>query len=172
MNGSIIIRSGGKLAALTGLVVAVCLSGCGPKPAPPAAPAKPPAAAAKPAATSGTATNGVDQYTSVFEDLPPPQGKDPFFPTSHRRVIKTEVVTPTDVVRADPVLILTAIIRTARRSQAVLNNAIFEVGEEQPVHVPNGKVKVKCLEIGKNYVLVQVEGEAEPKRLMMEHKKQ
>lgn len=173
MNGSTIIRGVGKWTALAGLVAAFCLAGCGPKPAAPATPAKP--AAAKPAAAASVATptNAPDQYTSVFEDLPPDQGgKDPFFPNSQRRMApKTVPAEAGPEVRPDPVLVLKAVIRTSRHSQAVINNEIMEPGETAQVRVPNGKVKVKCLEIGKNYVIVQVEGEAESKRLMMEQQK-
>ena len=69
-------------------------------------------------------------------------------------------------------LALKAVIGTSKHSQAVINNEIFEAGEEQPVRVPNGHVRVRCIEIGGNYVLVQVEGEAGPKRLLMEQKKE
>jgi hypothetical protein len=71
----------------------------------------------------------------------------------------------------DPVLVLKAILRTSKHSQAVINNEVLEKGEEEPVRVPNGHVRVRCLDIGSDYVLIQVEGEAEPKRLMMEQKK-
>jgi len=159
-----------KVTACYGLVLAFCLMGCGPKPAPPAAaPAKPKTDTAK-AAGAATPTNSLDAYISVFEDLPPPKGKDPFFPNSHRRDQKVEAVAVANVPVA-PTLVLKAVIRGSHHSQAVINNEILEVGEEQPVRVPNGKVKVKCLEIGKNYAVIQVEGESEPKRLTMEKKK-
>jgi hypothetical protein len=68
----------------------------------------------------------------------------------------------------EPVLSLKAVIG---RGQAVINNVIFEPGEVQPVRVPNGHVRVRCITISSNSVLVQVEGDTGPKRLFMEQKK-
>jgi hypothetical protein len=159
------------MAAWCGLIVAAGLAGgCGPKPAPAAA-AKPAAAKAGKAGAATNAPDGVsDQYTSVFEDLTPPRGRDPFYPNSHRRDVHVDVPEPVNA-RVDPVLVLKAVIRTSKRSQAVINSVIFEAGETQSVRVPSGKVRVKCLRIGKNFAEVQVEGETEPKTLMMEQKK-
>jgi hypothetical protein len=54
----------------------------------------------------------------------------------------------------------------------VVNNSFMEVGEPpQSIRTPNGRVMVRCLDIGNDYVIVQVEGEAEPKRLVMEKKR-
>ena len=171
MNGLIIFSRNARAWTLCGLLLALGLAGgCGPKPAAPAAAPKPKADAAKAATNSVVETNS-DEYISVFEDLPPPGGKDPFFPYSHRREAPKTVAVDANAPRPDPILILTTIVHTSKHSQAVINNEIFEAGEEQPVRVPNGKVKVRCIQIGKNFVLIQVEGEAEPKRLMMERKK-
>jgi hypothetical protein len=172
MNLSTICRRGTPVSALCGLFLALLIvSGCSPK-APPAAPSKPKAEAPKANAGAVAQTNLSDQYTSVFEDLAPQKGKDPFFPASHRRDPAPEVVSEANAtVHVEPVLVLRAVIRTSKHSQAVINNEIFETGEVQPVRVPNGRVRVRCIEIGSNYVLIQVEGEAEPKRLVMEQKK-
>ena len=172
MNLSTICRRGTPVSALCGLFLALLIvSGCSPK-APPAAPSKPKAEAPKANAGAVAQTNLSDQYTSVFEDLPPQKGKDPFFPASHRRDPAPEAVSGANAnAHVEPVLVLKAIIRTSKHSQAVINNDIFEAGEEQSVRVPNGHVRVRCIEIGGNYVLIQVAGEAEPKRLLMEQKK-
>jgi hypothetical protein len=149
------------------------ITGCGPQPATPPNKAK---AQAQPAATNAVVaaeTNVAAEYVSVFEDLPSPKGRDPFYPYSHRRDPAAPVVAgspggPERVV--DPVLVLKAIIHTRTHSQAVINNEILEVGETGPVRVPNGKIKVTCLEIGADYVLIRVAGEAGSKKLMMEKK--
>lgn len=137
------------------MVLAMMLGGCGGhKPAPP--PAKPAAPAAAKAPTATTITNATNAYTSVFEDLLPPEGRDPFYPTSRRRV----PVTATPTAEEAPVnteLILKGIIHAGKHSQAVINNKLFEVNEDQPVTVSNGKkVEVRLLEIGSDYVRVQV----------------
>jgi hypothetical protein len=172
MNLPTICRRGARVPALCGLFLALLIAaGCGPK-TPPPAPSKPKAEAAKTNAGAGAQTNLSDQYTSVFEELPPPKGKDPFFPASHRREPAPEAVAEGNAnAHVEPVLVLKAVIRTSKHSQAVINNEVFEEGEEQSVRVPNGHARVRCIEIGSNSVLIQVAGEAEPKRLLMEQKK-
>ena len=114
-------------------------------------------------------TNMAVEYVSVFQDLPPQVGRDPFFPISHRRdPVPAITAAP---VHVEPVLVLKAIMRTSTHSEAVINNEVMERGEEEAIRVPNGHIRVKCLEIGEDYVLVQVDGEAEPKKLSMEQKK-
>ncbi len=164
-------RRSAQVPVLCGLLLTLCLAaGCSRGLASAPAPGKSKSEAAKTNALAGAQTNLSADYTSVFEDLPPHNGKDPFFPASHRRDPAPEAVSEAGM-HVDPVLLLKAIVRTSKHGQAVINNQIFEAGEEQPVRVPNGHVKVKCIEISNDYVLIQVEGEAEPKRLLMEQKK-
>ena len=170
MSVPTICRRGAQVPVLCGLCLALLIAtGCGPKAAAPA-PAKPKAEASQTNALAAAQTNAGVEHISVFENLLPPSGKDPFFPDSHRRDPKIATSAQTGAP-VDAVLVLKAIIRTSKHSQAVINNEIMEAGEEQPVRVPNGHVRVRCIEIGDDYVLIQVEGEAEPKRLMMAQKK-
>jgi hypothetical protein len=141
-----------------------CLVGCKKPPAP--APRANPAASAAKTNTVVSATNETaSEYVSVFEDLLPPKGKDPFYPNSHRR----DPAPPPNLqaAKAPPaaLLVLKGIVGSANRRLAVINNATLETGEESPVRVPDGRVRVRCLEIGEDYVLIRVEGEAQPKRL-------
>jgi hypothetical protein len=170
MSLSTLSHRNAQIGSVCGLLLAILLTGgCGPKPSGPL-PAKPVAVAPKANATAAD-TNLAEEYVSVFEDLPPHLGKDPFFPTSHRREPAPEVAATDPNAHVDPVLVLKGILRTRTHSQAVINNEVLEQGEEEPVRVPSGHVRVRCLEIGNDYVLIQVEGEAEPKRLVMEQKK-
>ncbi len=66
---------------------------------------------------------------------------------------------------------LKGIVGSASRRIAVINSETMQVGEASSVRTPGGRVRVKCLEIGADYVLVQIEGEPQPKRLVMEQKK-
>jgi len=127
------------------------------------------AAEAKPVSTNAASTNDMKQYLSVFEDLPPAVGKDPFFPRSHRR----DPAAPVEEVKktVDQTLILKGIVGSVNRRIAVINDETMESGEEALVRTPGGHVKVKCTEIGSDYVIIQVEGEAETRKLVMEQKK-
>jgi hypothetical protein len=158
---------GVQTAVAAGLVLCL-LSAC--------KPAAPPAGAAKPAAAKTTAVASVTNlvavdYTSVFEELMPPKGRDPFFPNSHRRDPVPIVTTRPD--RPPPTaseLVLKGIVGAPNHRLAVINNSILEVGEEDSVRVPSGHVRVKCLEIGQDYAVVKVEGEPQPKRLELSKK--
>ncbi len=126
----------------------------------------------KPLSIATAPAASTDAYVSVFEDLLPPKGRDPFFPDSHRR----EPAPPPVVVAAAHKaavasdLLLKGIVGSATHRLAVVNSQILEVGEEAPVRLPSGQVRVKCVEIGEDYAIVQVEGEARPQRLEMEKK--
>jgi hypothetical protein len=160
------------MPGLKGALLGVWLlaSGCGHHPAPP--PAAKPAAKPASAATNGTPANAVNEYASVFEDLPAQEGKDPFYPTSHRRYPAAAASTPDNPApSAEGSLILKGILHAGRNSQAVINTRIFEVGDDLSVTVPSGKVQVRCLEIGSDFVRVQVEGQADPETLRMQQKK-
>jgi len=135
--------------------------------APPAKPTEP--AKAAPVAVAKQ-TNTVD-YVSVFEDLPPQVGKDPFFPNSHRRDPVAPVAPSTAPVHVAPTLVLRGIVGSPGRRLAIINNETMELGEESAVRTAAGRVRVKCLQIDPDAVLVQIEGEAQPKKLVMEQKK-
>jgi hypothetical protein len=168
MSLSAICHRGAQVLALCGLLLALSIvAGCGRKPAT-AALQQTKTEAPKTNVVAVAQTNLSNPYASVFENLLPPTGRDPFFPSSHRRDPKVEVAdTNAPGPPVDAVLVLKAIIRTDKHSQAVINNEIFEEGEDQPVRIPSGHVGVRCIEIGTNSVLIQVDGEAEPKRLQM-----
>lgn len=151
------VLAGGGMAVLLGL-----LSGCGgPKPALPAT--KPAAATNSAKAPAVVITNSANVYTSVFEDLLPDQGgKDPFYPNSRRRVPATTAPATEEAAPVDTELFLKGIIHAGKHSQAVINNKLFEIGDDQPVTLASGKkVEVRLIEIGSDSVRVQV-GENEP----------
>jgi hypothetical protein len=158
-----------RLLLTMGLALS-CWVGCN-KAAPPAAAPKPaaPAAAAAPKASGSPAADPTLAYVSVFEDLLPPKGKDPFFPKSHRLEPATphESAAPGKTAPPVAILALKGIVGSASRRFAVINNEPMTVGETASVRVPDGRVQVQCLEIGSDYVLIKAEGENQTKRLEM-----
>jgi hypothetical protein len=168
MNAKHMPNHAGRLIAGAVCILAWAML-CGCKKATPAAAPKPVAPmAAKPVAVAAP-TNDAKQYVSVFEDLPPSIGKDPFFPKSHRR----DPSLPAEEVKArvDNTLVLKGIVGSVSRRIAVINDETMEMGEESSVRTPGGHVRLKCLEIGNDYVMVQVEGEPQTRKLVMEQKK-
>jgi hypothetical protein len=138
-------------------------------------PGAPSAGAPKRAAlkTNGpaSATNLLSlQYVSLFEDLMPPRGRDPFFPNSHRRDPVPVLAAPADKPPPSSELVLKGILGASNHRMAVINNAILEAGESGTVHVPSGRMRIKCVEIGGDSALIQVEGENQPKRLQLNKK--
>jgi hypothetical protein len=168
MNSNPTMSRAARLIALgVSLVALALLPGCN-KAAPGVAP-KPAVSVAPKTVVAPSSTNDMKEFVSVFEDLPPAQGKDPFFPMSHRR----DPTMPTQETRehVDHTLVLKGIVGSVHRRIAVINNETMQTGEESLVRTPGGHVKVKCLEIGQDYVMIQIEGEPQTRKLVMEQKK-
>ena len=154
-------------AAIAAALVLCLVPACKPS-APPPGPAKPVASRTNSLASG---TNKLSaQYVSVFENLMPPKGKDPFFPNSHRRDPVPVMAAPADRPPPSSELVLKGIVGAPNHRMAVINNAILEVGESGAVRVPSGHMRIKCLEIGGDFAVIQVEGEIQPKRLMLNKK--
>lgn len=103
---------------------------------------------------------------SVFEEKLR-SGKDPFFPNSSRR--QEKVVVANSKTHQAPVvqLFLKAITGTTTHKLALINNQTFAAGEEGFVRVPNGQVRIQCVEIKENSVVVTVEGDPARKELKL-----
>jgi hypothetical protein len=156
-----------RVAALGGLSL-VLLPSC--KPAvQPSGPPKPVAAKTN---LLATATNRVPTaYVSVFEDLAPPKGRDPFFPNSRRREPEPTSTTPREKAAAVTELVLKGIVGSPNHRLAVINSTILEINEEASVRLPEGaRVRVRCVEIGEDHALIKVEGELQPRRLVLNKK--
>ena len=86
----------------------------------------------------------------------PQEGKDPFFPKSMRPYESIQPVTPTKQplsVTAD--LKLSGISGSADHRLAIINNKTFEIGEEADVTSGSDRVRIRCLEIKPDSVIVQ-----------------
>jgi hypothetical protein len=129
-------------------------------------------AVAKTNSTSAAGTNVSDEFVSVFNDqLPRVDTKDPFYPDSAREITINQTALTQNQAPKQVVLKLFSIAGSVKKRLAVINNEILAVGEESDVKTTDGKVHVKVIEIGQDYVVAAVQGEASPKRLTLINKK-
>ncbi len=132
-----------------------------------ALPAAKPPTNARPRATGSptTATNAASKEIeipkSVF-DLPrtPQEGKDPFFPKSTRVYNSTVVATNAQAAAGSAGdLQLKGFSGTHAHRLAIINNRTFEAGEQGEVTTSTGRVRIRCLEIKTDTVIIQIGAE-------------
>ncbi len=124
-----------------------------------------------PAGSSPAPTNALPALPAIPQSvfiipISPQQGKDPFFPRSTR--LFTSVVVKTNPLPAAAVSVelkLNGISGTTDHRLAIINNRTFEANEEGPVSTTLGPVRIRCLEIKPDSVLIQVGGEQRILRL-------
>lgn len=93
-------------------------------------------------------------------------GRDPFFPLSRRLVLDTNPTKTNDTVKSAPVsLTLKGISHTGQASFALINDKTFGVGEERDVAFGSAKIRVHCIEIREDSVLINVNGSRQELRL-------
>jgi len=162
------------IPAVAAALVLSLVSACKPN-VQPSAPPKP--AAVKTNIVAAATSQAATENLSVFVELMPPKGRDPFFPASHRRDPVPPPLAMQDNNSPPPpavVLMLKGIVGSSNHRRALIaggkNTVDLETGESATVHVPNGQVRVKCLEIGEDHAVIQVEGETEQKRLELNKK--
>lgn len=99
----------------------------------------------------------------------PQEGRDPFFPKSMRPYINTTpiVAGPTNAapVHMDVDLKFKGRSGTAEHPLAIVNNHTFEAGEEAEVLANGQRVRVRCLEIRTDSVVMQIGPERRELRL-------
>ena len=94
-------------------------------------------------------------------------GKDPFFPSSIRRIKRDDSGKRTATRDFSALLKLTGIAGGVRPI-ATINNLTFAMGEEQEVKVEGGgKVRIRVLEIREKSVLITVEKQPQPIELKL-----
>ncbi|MEO8425726.1 MAG: hypothetical protein ABI651_01310 [Verrucomicrobiota bacterium] len=112
---------------------------------------------------------------SVFAD-DPKTGKDPFFPSSARRLEKvpgpsgTQISVQAPNKNAFEHLQLKGILGNSSRRLALINNHTFEVGEQAEVKSLEGKLNIRCWEIRNRSVVVSFVGESQRKELFLNEK--
>lgn len=92
-------------------------------------------------------------------------GKDPFFPN---RILVPVAKTPgPKVVDASGQLQLKGFSGPVNRRLAIINNQTLEVGEEREVTTSGGKIKIRCVEIRADSVLVELPNQGGRKELQL-----
>jgi len=125
---------------------------------------------AKPSGPPPAATNAAPAEPEIPKSVfiiptTPQEGKDPFYPLS-LRLFTSVTVTPTNPPTVIAVeLQLKALSGSADRRLAIINNHTFEPGEEGEVATNAGRVRIICLEIKDDSVVVLVGGERRILRL-------
>jgi len=132
-----------------------------------ALPAAAPAKTSSPAATNAPATEVVLARSEFNEKLP--QGKDPFFPRSTRRM--TVVASSTSTVQRPAFdasqFALKGISGSAARRLAIINDRTFAAGEDQEVTTRTGKMLIRCQEIREKSVLILFGNPPQPLELRL-----
>jgi hypothetical protein len=111
-------------------------------------------------------TNGIPQSDFTIP-ASPKQGRDPFFPNSSRWLGSSAQPQQTAPTRSDLVVELQGISGAPDHRLALINcrseaEAIYRTlatGEETDIKTPSGRVRVRCLEIKSESVVVEVGGE-------------
>lgn len=95
---------------------------------------------------------------SVFE-LPktPAEGRDPFFPNSTRPFGNLEVAKTNAPPNVD-ILVLKALAGSRNNRFASINGVDFGEGESREVVTPGGRIRVRCVKIEDDSVVVEVGG--------------
>lgn len=108
----------------------------------------------------------VELPKSVFV-LPanPDEGRDPFFPNSTRPYATSTPAAPARPAAAPVSLVLKGFSGPVDRRLAIINNRTFEAGEEGDVVFPGGRIKVRCVEIRDESVVIEMGGERRELRL-------
>jgi hypothetical protein len=94
----------------------------------------------------------------------PQEGKDPFFPDSTRNYTGNTATKTNKAVIVSEVA-LKGVFFMAKRPLATINNHTFEVGEEGDVITGTGRLRIRCLEVREDSVLIEVGGERRELRL-------
>jgi hypothetical protein len=116
------------------------------------------------------ASKGAPAMKAVFVDAAD-SGKDPFFPTSTRRLETFTRATTTNIVAPSNALFsqiaLKGISGTKSQPLALINGATVTVGELAEIKCGQQVVKVRCREIRERSVLVELEGRGEIRELKL-----
>jgi hypothetical protein len=106
-----------------------------------------------------TASSEVEIPRSVFViPATPEEGRDPFFPNSNRLSAGTRTTKLAAPVPAEVSLVLNGLSGTPEHRLAIINYQTFAEGDEAEVTTRSGRVRVRCVEIKGETVVVEVAG--------------
>lgn len=94
-------------------------------------------------------------------------GRDPFFPLSARINVSTKPEKTTEVPQpATVAMTLKGIARgVGTKRYALINDKTFTVGDEHEVLVSNSRVRVHCIEIKEDSVIIEINGARQELRM-------
>jgi hypothetical protein len=124
-----------------------------------------PAALAAPTNQLDFLPESVTSRQSSFDDKLK-TAKDPFFPNSARRVVKTNAATSASAPPPITQLALKGFFVNRKGERLVtINDKDFAAGDEAEVTVPSGKIRVRCLDIKNRTVTIMIEGDTQQREL-------
>lgn len=109
-------------------------------------------------ATPAANSNKTNLIQSVFiQPANPKEGRDPFFPDSIRPYENAAATKPktADITS----LVLRGFSGTVDHRLVIINNHTFAAGDEGDVITSNGRVHLRCMEIGTDAVVVEIGGQ-------------
>jgi len=118
-------------------------------------------------AAANVETNAVPNVVEAFpqSEFDERAGKDPFFP--HRVLVPVVKAPSPKASDASRLLQLKGVAGTVNRRLAIINNQTLEVGEEREVTTPAGKIKIRCVEIRADSVMVELPNQGGRKELQL-----
>ena len=85
------------------------------------------------------------------------EGRDPFFPESPRPFEATASANSRSAVEIST-LVCKGVLGSPGHFVAIINNHAFAVGDEGEVKTAGGRLRIRCVEIHKNLVAVEING--------------
>jgi hypothetical protein len=122
-------------------------------------------------AAAGSKTNGVAGTNAAPTELTVPVStfeltikptKDPFFPLSTRSPVPLIVLTNVAPALSAASFNLKGMSGSSDRRLALINNRTVAVGETAEVTTTSGKVKIHCVEIKQQSVVLRVDSQPDP----------
>ena len=95
---------------------------------------------------------------SIFlQPASPKEGRDPFFPSSQRPY--TSAVVPTTSTKDLSMLMLQGMSGSPTHRLVIINNVTFAVGDDAEVITSQGRIRIRCVQITGNAVMIEANGE-------------